>query len=169
MGGGGGRPLFRPRDLEQLAQTARDFLAQATPPARRNVFISFAMEDENEVNLLRAQEANESSDLEFNDRSLQEPFDSDRADYIKRGIRERIRQASVTLVYLSDSTPNSEWVNWEIRESIRLGKGVIATYSGNSPPRALPTAISEFGIRVIPWTHAGLMAAIEDAAEHRGS
>jgi len=169
MGGGGGRPLFRPRDLEQLARTARDFLSQATSRARRNVFISFATEDLDEVNLLRAQEANESSDLEFNDRSLQEPFDSNRAEYIKRGIRERIRQASVTLVYLSDSTPGSQWVDWEIRESIRLGKGVIATYSGTSPPRTLPTSITELDIKVVPWRHTDLMAAIEEAAERRSS
>lgn len=167
MGGGGGRPLLRPGQLDRLERTAKEFLTQATSPAKRNIFISFAMEDQDEVNLLRAQQANEETNLDFNDRSLQEPFDSDRAEYIKRGIREKIRQASVTIVYLSDSTPNSSWVDWEIRESIRLGKGVIGTYSGDSPPQTLPAAITEFGVKLVPWKHAELMDAIEESAERR--
>lgn len=167
MGGGGGRPLLRPRDIESLAQTARDVIREASPPAKRNVFISFASEDLDEVNLLRAQAVNENNNLEFNDRSLQEPFDSERAEYIKRGIRERIRQASVTLVYLSGNTAASGWVDWEIRESIRLGKGVIAMHPGDAPPQNLPSAITEFAIRVIPWRHSQLNSAINDAAENR--
>ena len=76
------------------------------------------------VNLLRGQAKNENSNIEFNDYSLKAPFNSKDADYIKRGIREQIRQSSVTVVYLSDKTADSEWVDWEIQESIAMGKGV---------------------------------------------
>ena len=68
---------------------------------------------------------NESSNIEFNDYSLKAPFNSKNADYIKRGIRERIRQSSVTVVYLTDKTAGSKWVNWEIRESIAMEKGYL--------------------------------------------
>ncbi len=136
-------------------------------PGEKNVFISFASEDLDEVNHLRAEAVSEDNDWEFSDRVLQEPFEGARAEYIKRGIRERIRQASVTLVYVSANTAASGWVDWEIRESIMLGKGVIAMHSGDVPPQNLPSAIPEFGFRVIPWRYSQLISAIDEAAANR--
>ena len=136
-------------------------------PGEKNVFISFASEDLDEVNHLRAEAVSEDNDWEFSDRVLQEPFEGARAEYIKRGIRERIRQASVTLVYVSANTAARGWVDWEIRESIMLGKGVIAMHSGDVPPQNLPSAIAEFGFRVIPWRYSQLISAIDEAAANR--
>ena len=120
-GGGGGRGLT-PSELEQLEQKAKQSFKKSGDESKSNVFISFASEDLNDVNMLRAQAKNENSDIEFNDWSLKKPFDSEDAEYIKRGIRERIRQCSVTVVYISDNTADSKWVDWEIRETIALGR-----------------------------------------------
>ena len=152
MGGsGGGRGLSNEsiRKLEEIAKTA---LREAARPGRRNVFISFAAEDVDEVNLLRAQARNDNSEIEFNDWSLREPFDSDRADYIRRGIRERIRQSSVTVVYVSANTTKSTWVDWEVRESLKLGKKVVAVHKGEDAPSHLPGAVTEHRLPVIPWS-----------------
>jgi len=127
MGGGGGGGFgLTPDELENLEQRAKKSLKGGDGTNKCNVFISFSSENLDEVNLLRGQAKNENSDIEFNDWSLKEPFDSKKADYIKRGIRERIRQCSVTVVYVSDKTADSKWVNWEILESISMGKGVVA-------------------------------------------
>jgi hypothetical protein len=72
----------------------------------------------------------------------------------------------VTLVYVSENTASSKWVDWEIRESLVLGKGVVAVYQGG-PPETLPTAIVENAITVVAWTHQGLRAAIEAADRNR--
>lgn len=164
--GGGGRGLSED-ELKALEQIAKDTLKGSISPEKRNVFISFASEDLTEVYLLRGQAQNENSELGFIDRSLQRPFDSKDAEYIKRGIRERIKQASVTICYLSEHTAQSKWVDWEIRESIKLNKGVIAMYKGDNPPRKLPPAVKEFGIKLVPWNHKQIMAAINRAAEDR--
>ena len=132
-----------------------------------NVFISFSSEDLDEVNLLRGQAKNENSDIEFNDWSLREPFDSKKADYIKRGIRERIRQCSVTVVYVSDETADSKWVDWEIRESIAMGKGVVAMHKGHSPPKRLPKAVTDNKVPVVPWNQKELAKAIKKQSENR--
>lgn len=166
MGGGGGRGIG-PEDISQLERVARDAIREGATPTKRNIFICFATEDLDEVNLLRGQAKIEHSDLEFNDWSLREPFDSEKADYIKRGIRERIRQSSVTLVYISESTAQSKWVDWEIRESLRLGKGVVGMYKGERPPLKLPPAIPEHNIKIVPWSHKEIMAALDRAAESR--
>lgn len=133
----------------------------------RNVFISFSSDDLNEVELLRGQAKNENSNIAFNDYSLKEPFNSKDADYIKRGIREQIRQSSVTVVYLSENTADSEWVNWEIRESLAMGKGVLAMHKGDTPPKRLPDAITENNIKVLPWKQQQINDAIQEKAESR--
>lgn len=166
MGGGGGAYSFSEGELKSLEEKAKQALSERDKPEKRNVFISFAYEDVQQVNLLRGQAQNENSDIEFNDWSLREPFDSDRAEYIRAGIRERINQSSVTLVYVSNNTASSKWVDWEVRESIRLGKGVVAVYSG-SPPTRLPAALRELGTSPIPWTQQGISQAIEAAATKR--
>lgn len=59
---------------------------------------------------------NENNDLEFNDHSVKEAYDSDQADYIKRKITERINRCSVTVVYISGDTAQSKWVKWEVEK-----------------------------------------------------
>lgn len=166
MGGGGG-PGVGPKDLERLQELAKKIFEAARETSAKNVFISFAAEDLAEVNLLRGQAKNENSQLEFRDWSLREPFDSTRADYIRQGIRERIRSSSVVLVYVSEHTAKSKWVDWEIREGVRLGKGVCAVYKGEAPPASLPSAIKEFGVTLVQWKHGELAAAIERSSERR--
>jgi hypothetical protein len=165
MGGGGGGRSLTPAELERLTKVAKDSLKNAAQPGKRNVFISFVAEDLADVNLLRGQAKNENSNIEFNDWSVKEPFDSKNAEYIKRGIRERIRQSSVTVVYVSEKTAQSQWVDWEVRESIALGKGVVAMYKGTTAPSIPPAAIVEHKIPVVPWNQTELANAIGRVAK----
>jgi Thoeris protein ThsB, TIR-like domain len=151
--GGASAKRPSPGDLKRRRVRARK---RNTPAgANRNVFISFTNEDKPQVDLLRRQAQKEDNALSFNDWSLREPFDSERADYIRKGVLERIRQSSVTLVYVSDQTAKSEWVNWEVEESVKLGKRVVGVYGGDRP-RKLPPAFKKHGIRVIAWSLKGI-------------
>lgn len=151
MGGGGGSEARGIGDLMAYVEQAKKELRAANEAGRRNVFISFSHEDLNAVNLLRGQAKNDNSPLDFNDWSVSEPYESDRAQYIKQKIAERIAQSSVTVVFLSDSTPASRWVTWEIEETIRQGKHVVGVYPQNSRPAALPEAIGMNRITCVPW------------------
>lgn len=142
-GGGGWSSLGDVRALEEKAKAALQ-------GGKRNVFISFAAEDMDEVNLLRAHSKNENSDIEFNDHSVQEPYDSERAEYIKRKIGERIVRTSTTIVYLSTNTAQSKWVEWEVQKSLELGKKVIAVHQGDSFKGSHPAWLT--GIKVVPWS-----------------
>lgn len=151
MGGGGGGGSRSLGDTSELEQRAKEILRQGAS-GRKNVFISFAFEDIDEVNLLRGQAKNENNQLEFNDRSVKEPFDSDRAEYIRQKLSERINQCSTTVVHLSPDTANSKWVRWEVGKSVELGKRIIATHTGNTPPENLPSFVVEHSIKVVPWS-----------------
>ncbi len=147
MGGSGGGGYSRLGDVKGLEQKAKE----ALQGGRKNVFISFTVEDIDEVNLVRAHARNENSDIEFNDRSVREPYDSERAEYIRSRLKERINQSSTTVVYVSENTAESSWVEWEVKTSLDLGKRVIAMYKGDVPPANMPTWTNDPNITTVAW------------------
>jgi len=166
MGGGGGGD-FPSSDVKSLEQKAKESLKAASTDTSRHVFISFAKEDVDEVNLLRAHAKNDKTDLQFDDHSVKEAYDSKNADYIKRQIREKIERASVTVVYLSSDSANSKWVDWEIQESLKMGKGVVGVHKGDKPPSVLPQSFKENKLKIVKWSHKELSRAIEKASKIR--
>lgn len=167
MGGGSGGRLFN-SDIKSLEDRIKQRLTEAAKEdVSRHVFISFDHEDLDDVNLLRGQAKNEKVDFQFDDHSVKEPYNSTNADYIKRQIREKIDRCSVTVVYLTDKSCTSKWVNWEIEESLKRGKGVIGVYKGDSAPKTLPASFGQNGCKAIKWTHDGLKQAIEEASRKR--
>jgi len=170
MGGGGGgwTPSYGGvSNIDKLQDIARRELEKPAPEPRRRVFLSFRGEDKTLVDLFRGQAKNKNTDLDFIDFSLRAPFNSENAEYIKRGIRERIKQSSVTVVLITESTYKSEWVDWEIRESARLGKGVVGVKLKDDSSIRIPGAIKEYGFRVVGWNHTEIRQAINEAAEHQ--
>jgi len=166
LGGGGVIYTIEPKDTDKLEDIARREIREKKPiQPRRRVFISFRGEDINLVNLFRGQAKSENSDLDFIDFSLQVPFESENAEYIKRGIRERIKNSSVTLVFIGETTYKSEWVDWEIRESLRLGKGVVAIKS-KEDSLTIPRALTEHGIEPLAWDQKKISQAIQEVANN---
>jgi hypothetical protein len=166
MGGGSGGGLSS-SDIKKLEERTKQKLTEAKGDISRHIFLSFDHEDLAYVNLLRGQAKNDKADLQFDDYSVKDPFDSTNADYIKRKIREKIDRCSVTMVYLSDKAALSKWVNWEINESIKRGKCVIGVYNGDKCPANLPSAFHKSGFKVVKWEHAALMKAIDEANTKR--
>lgn len=148
MGGSSTGGWSRLGDVRSLEQKAKAALQEG----KRNVFISFATEDINDVNLLRAQAKNENNDIDFNDHSVREAYNSEQAEYIRRKITERINRSSVTVVYLSDSATKSDWVQWEVQKSLDLGKKVLAVYKGQEYLGKVPKWVSENGIKIVAWS-----------------
>jgi len=163
----GGSGSLSSREIEGLERIAREKLQESKADGKAHVFISFAHEDEREINLLRGQAKNEDTSLEFDDYSLKAPINSKMADYVKGRIREKIERASVTLVFLSAHSARSQWVNWEIEESLRQGKGVIGMYGGAQVPSELPAAFKTAGCDAVPWSHKEISAAIQRERERR--
>ena len=170
MGGGGGGGTYAPgpSDIQKLEDIARKEIEKKIPPKPRiRVFLSFRGEDLREVNLFRGQAKDRNSYLDFIDFSLQVPFRSENAEYIQRGIRERIRTSSVTIVLIGETTYKSDWVDWEIRESLRLGKGIIAVKLKEDPNLKIPRALTEHGIKPLPWDQKKINESISEAAKSR--
>ncbi len=166
MGGSGGG--FTRRDNQILRNLAQKRMRGTLDGmSRKNCFISFSYEDDSKaVNALRAQAKNDNLDINFNDYSLKEPFDSKRAEYIKRKIREKLGHCSTTIVYCTKASAKSKWVNWEVEISLHLGKKVVCMYKGEKPPSKYPPAakqaIKEGKVKAVQWSTEALMEAIND-------
>src|SRR5215471_597740 len=110
----------------------------------RRVFLSFVAEDLQLVNAFRGQAKSEKSDLEFDDHSVKEPFDSTNAYYIRQQIKDQIRRVSVTVCLIGYTTVSSKWVDWETATASELGKGLVGvrlhSSSRDIPPKALTSA-----------------------------
>jgi len=71
------------------------------------------------------------------------------------------------VVYVTDQTADSKWVDWGIRESILMGKGVVAMHKGDAPPARLPKAVTANNVPVLPWNQKELSKAIRRESGNR--
>jgi len=88
-------------------------------------FLSFVEEDLNLVNLFRGQAKSDRNELEFQDYSIKEPFDSRNADYIARNITNQIKCSSIVVCLYGPTTYKSKWVEWELNKALELKKPIM--------------------------------------------
>lgn len=130
----------------------------------KRVFISFRAEDRSKINGVRLMAANPNFDIEFYDESVRDALDSDNAAYIRRKIREKINRTSVTLCMISDFTHTSQWVSWELEESIDKGNSIICMgVPGHPQQLTLPRPARDLKLQWYPWDHENLAQLIRAA------
>lgn len=123
-------------------------------------FLSFVQEDLNLVNLFRGQAKNERFDLEFADYSIKEPFDSRNADYIKRGISDQIKLATMTICLYGPTTYQSPWVDWELKKTLEMGKPIMGVYLyNNGSIKYYPAPLEKWP--KVPWDIAQIVKAMD--------
>ena len=160
---GGMRSRFTLQGTDMLRQRAMEKIRLSAERTKRNCFISFDHEDKQAVDALRMQAKSEKFDINFRDYSVKEPFNSRKAEYIKRKIRDKLHFCSTTVVYCTDKTAKSKWVDWEIKTSLERGKRVICVHKQGDKPGRLPQAVKDAGskVKVIPWDAQAISKAIE--------
>lgn len=135
-------------EAEQVFKNAtKEVELASSKPRIRNVFISFSVVDEGQINLLRSQAKDPRYDLEFRDYSVKEPFD----EKWKTNCRERISQTSATIVAIGQDTAEREAVNWEIEESYRQGKKVIGVRISKERNDPIPIPLREHSAPIVNW------------------
>lgn len=103
----------------------------------RNVFISFDVNDEGMVDLLRHQAKNDRFPFAFRDYSVKEPF----AYGWKEEVANLISLSSAVIVAIGQNTYRSRAVNWEIDEAHRQGKLVIGVWLHRNRRLQIPEAM----------------------------
>ncbi len=134
-----------------------------TNQPKKRVFSSFAHEDLAQVNGLRGLMQNPNHELEAYDESVREAIHSKNAGYIKQRIGEKIKRSSVTLCLISATTHKSGWVEWELEESARQGKTIIAMALKGVNHATAPKLIRERNIKFHGWDPSRLHMLIATA------
>ena len=159
MGGGSSgyslSPIGSKEDSERIFKSAVDEVQKARI---RNVFISFNINDEAQVDLMRAQAKNKNYDIEFRDYSVKEPFDA----AWKTKCKERIAQTSATIVMIGPRTASREAVNWEINESLRQGKKVIGVRIQKDRSHPTPKPLRDYDCRIINCNLAKISKILDE-------
>lgn len=121
------------------------------------VFLSFSIEHKPLVQLFRDQATDSRSGPVFRDCSIKVPVEGAWKTHAERLIRE----SSVTICLVGESTWRSEPVNWEIRKSAELGKRIMAVHLQSNTART-PAALLEVGVTPMPWNVKAVMDSLHD-------
>jgi hypothetical protein len=99
-----------------------------------NLFISFDWDDRYQVNGFRSMLANPMVyPLNHRDTSVKHDYSEFGNQEIKNQILRKIQQSNVTVCLISQKTKNSDWVNWELEQSRRLGKRIVGIILKDQP------------------------------------
>jgi len=129
-----------------------------------NVFLSFVEEDLHMAEKWWEQEQHEDINLAFADYPVKKPFDGPDAEDTKNNIRELLQTVSVTVVLIGRTTYASKWVDWEIRASAEMGKGLLAVDLHPESEHIVPRALKDFRVEVFGWDIKETAIAIEREA-----
>ncbi len=134
----------------------------------RKIFISFDADDKKQVDGCRLLRWNKYIQTDFIDRSMVTPVKSNDPNYIASKIKELIKGSSVTVCLIGWNTHKSEWVDWEVRTSHGMGKGLLGIRLKDTQCR-IPKCLIELGVKVIDWAPYNFEAKIEEAATSVGA
>ena len=134
----------------------------------RRIFLSFAYEDHAQVRGFKLLRWNTNVESEFFDSSLLTPVQSQDVNYIMQAIRTRMENTSVTVVLIGSTTYKSSWVEWEIKESVRRGNGILGIRLKGQDNAVPPAAMSVPRARIGNWLPDQFGDWIEAAAKLAG-
>jgi hypothetical protein len=96
--------------------------------AHRTFFSFYYADDIWRASNVRNCGALRSDEVEFIDASLWEEAQANGDAAVKRIVDSALARATVTAVLIGANTASRKWVNYEINESIRLGKGLFGIH-----------------------------------------
>jgi len=130
----------------------------------RRAFLSFSYDDTAQASGFNLLQWNPNVDFDFVGRHLLSKVDSENDDYIKSRIREEMHGTSMLICLIGQTTHQSPWVDWEIREAMAQGKGILGIRLKGQEGAPIPPALQEAGANVIDWNPDAFGDEMEQAA-----
>lgn len=91
----------------------------------KTIFIAFAIEDQNQRDLLKGQSLSPRAPYEFVDMSVKEPYDTGWKDKV----RTRVRRSDGVIVLVSKNSLSSTGQEWEIQCAKDEGKRILGIWA----------------------------------------
>ena len=142
--------------------TLNSYQQNKTKEEKKKVFISFSMQDKAQVELLRAQAANERYELEFIDNSLQQPVKG--RDW-HGPVGTKIEQSDVVIVMIGEDTHERPAVRWEVETAYKNDVPVIPVRIHGDENHKLPSPIRREGDGAIGWKLSEIQYELDNLEE----
>lgn len=121
---------------------------------KKIVFIAFAIEDQNQRNMLTGQSVNPRCPFEFVDMSVKQPYDSGWKDRV----RTRIRRSDGVIALISGNSLSSSGEKWEIACAKEEGKKILGIWAYTNDQTKLADMS---GLPTIVWSWTGIANFID--------
>ncbi len=142
----------RSSEMERLEEMAGEEIRKdQTLVPRRRAFLIFRVGDLDQVRDFCSAAKEIDPHLDFIDFALKVHFKNENAAYVRHCIRKRIEASSMVVVFVGKTTHDCEWVDWEIRESLDMGKFMMALRLSDDRSLRMPKALKERRVRLLPW------------------
>lgn len=128
----------------------------------KNVFISHIHEDDSKLSDLKS--LLQKNGIVARDYSINadKPNRAKSEEYIKNEIlAPKIRQSSVLVVYISEETKFSAYVNWEIEYANKLDKRIVGVWGNGEKGCEIPDALKEYRDALVGWHGENIVDAIQ--------
>ncbi len=103
-----------------------------------------------------------SIEIEGHDGPPRIAFDSQQADNIKHTLAEKIKRTDTTLCIIGNDTYKSPWIDWELNESEKQGKPIIAMALKGITKIYFPKHLDDKDSEVYEWDPGFLSAIINN-------
>lgn len=132
----------------------------------KNVFISHIHEDDEGLGDLKDLVAKHGLEVRDSSVTSEKPNAAKDPDYIKQNIlAPQIEWASTLVVYVSQDTKDSEWVNWEIEYAHKLGKRIVGVWERGDNECEVPEALDQYGDALVGWNGESIVDAISGKSD----
>ena len=129
----------------------------------KNVFISHIHEDDSKLGPLK--DLLKKNGIDPRDYSINsdKPNQAKSEEYIKTQIlAPKIQQCSVLIVYISEDTKDSKYVNWEIEYALKNDIRVVGVWEEGLADKGceLPDALEDYRDSIVGWRGNSIVDAI---------
>ena len=127
----------------------------------KHVFISHVHEDDHAINNTKNLLQRNNYDIKDASVHSEKPNNANNPEYIKYNIlAPRIQWSGALVVYISQHTKSSDWVNWEVRYAAKLGKRIVGVRGPGSGDEDLPDGLYEYADAIVGWYAHRIIQAI---------
>ena len=127
----------------------------------RNVFVSHIHEDDSGLGKFKSLLRNKGIDVRDYSINSDKPNKAKSESHIKQNIlKPRIERSGVMVVYISQDTKKSKYVNWEIGYAHKLGKRIVGVWAYGERGCEIPDALDKYADAVVGWTGDSIVDAI---------
>lgn len=127
----------------------------------KNVFISHIHKDDSKLGNLKSILKKNGIDARDYSITSDKPNQAKSESYIKQKIlAPQIKQCGVLIVYVSEKTKESKYVNWEIEYAQKLGMRIVGVWEEGSKGCELPAALDEYRDALVGWHGRSMVDAI---------